>query len=205
MKYLQLFETFTNKIILGIDIDGTICNFVDGYNLVYKKYFPDKEIIPVDDWYWYRKLDYNGEEPDKWFLEKKAEIFDIAKPYENAQTSVNNIYDFIKSQGYTLNIITNQPNQESKIAAQNWLNKYDFRYDKLIFVLSTKEKWNYTDIMVDDADKVIGTKPLSKVSIKIEQLWNINTRGDFNIPHIKLLSIDIIKQAISKLKNNITI
>ncbi len=198
MKYLKLFETFKNKIILGIDIDGTICNFTDGYNLIYKKYFPDKEVLPADDWYWYRKLDYNGEEPDKWFKNKKAEIFDVAKPYEGAQIVINNIYDFIKSYDYVLNIVTLQPNQESKIAAQNWLNRYDFKYDDLIFVITTKEKWDYVDIMVDDADKVIKSKPINKISIKIEQPWNINSIGDFNIPNIKLLSIDIIKKAILK-------
>ena len=36
MKHLKLFETFTNKVTIGIDIDGTICNFRDAYNLTYK-------------------------------------------------------------------------------------------------------------------------------------------------------------------------
>ena len=58
--------------------------------------------------------------------------------------------------------------------------------------------------MVDDADKVIGVKPLSKVSIKIEQPYNIHTESDFNIPNIKSLTIALIKQAVAKLKNNTT-
>ena len=62
MKHLIFYETFTNKVIIGIDIDGTINDFFNGYNLLYKKYFPDKEIPNAHDWYWYKKLDYNGVE-----------------------------------------------------------------------------------------------------------------------------------------------
>ena len=38
MKYLQLYETFTNKVLIGIDIDGTISNFGEAYNSLYKRY-----------------------------------------------------------------------------------------------------------------------------------------------------------------------
>jgi hypothetical protein len=205
MKHLIFYETFTNKVIIGIDIDGTINDFFNGYNLLYKKYFPDKEIPDVDDWYWYKKLDYNGIDGRKWFNEHKAEVFEISQPYPGAVDTINNIYELIKSYGFTLNIVTNQPTEDSKVAAQKWLQKYGFQYDNLIFSETSKDKWKYADIMVDDADKVIGVKPLSKVSIKIEQPYNTNTESDFNIPNIKSLNIALIKQAVSKLKNNTTI
>jgi hypothetical protein len=54
--------------------------------------------------------------------------------------------------------------------------------------------------MVDDADKVINSKPIDKVCIKIEQLWNEDCDGDFNIPNIKSLSIGVLTNAIEKLK-----
>jgi hypothetical protein len=201
MKHLILFETFTNKITIGIDIDGTINNFFDGYNLLYKRYFPDKEIVNItDDWFWYQKMDYNGVNGRKWFNEHKAEVFEISQPYPGAVESINNIYDFAKSYGFTLNIVTNQPNEASQIAAKEWLDKYGFKYDNIIYSETSKDKWKYADIMVDDADKVIGVKPLSKVSIKIDQPYN-NAESDFTIPNIKSLTIDIIKQAMAKLKN----
>jgi len=201
MKHLILFETFTNKITIGIDIDGTINNFFDGYNLLYKRYFPDKEIVNItDDWFWYQKMDYNGENGRKWFNEHKAEVFEISQPYSGAVESVNNIYDFAKSYGFTLNIVTNQPTEASQVAAKEWLDKYGFKYDNIIYSETSKDKWKYADIMVDDADKVIGVKPLSKVSIKIDQPYN-KAESDFTIPNIKSLTIDIIKQAMAKLKN----
>ena len=156
------------------------------------------------DWFWYKKMNYNGEDPNKWFKNKKAETFDIAQPYPDAVNTINNIYDFIKSHGHTLNIVTNQTTSEAKDAAKKWLDHFGFRYDDIIFVNMAKEKWQHVDIMVDDADKVIGSKPLSKVSIRVEQLWN-SIEGDFNIPNIKGLTISVIKSAIDKLKNKITI
>jgi hypothetical protein len=207
MKHLKFFEDFTNKVItIGLDVDGTINNFTEAYNLIYKRYFPDKEPIPADDdWNWFKRMDYNGEDPQKWFNSKKAETFEISQPYPDAVNTINNIYDFIKSYGYTLNIVTNQPTEEAKQAAKTWLDKNGFKYDNIVFVSVSKEKWKYVDIMIDDADKVVGNKPLSKVCIKIEQLWNKNTSGDFNIPDIKSLTINLVRKAFDELKTKNTL
>jgi hypothetical protein len=205
MKYLELYETFTNKVVIGIDIDGTLCNFSDAYNNLYKTYFPDKEPALNDDWYWYQRMDYNGVKPGEWFRSKKAEVFDLAQPYPDAVNTLNNIYDFIKTHGFTLNIVTCQQSDEAKAAAKVWIDKYGFKYDEIILVDASKDKWKHADIMVDDADKVVGSKPVSKVCIKIDKLWNTATDGDINIPNIKGLTIDVMQQAISKLKNKTTL
>lgn len=164
----EIYETFTNKVVIGIDIDSTINNV------------PDKK-------------------------NHKAEMYDLSLPYSNAVVTVNNIYDFIKTYGFELKIVTCQPSKESEIAAEAWLNRFGFEFDEIVFVENDKEKWNYADIMVDDSEKVIGTKPLSKVSIKINQEWNENINGDINIPNISDLTINIMKDAILKLKNKTTI
>lgn len=198
-------ETFTNKLTIGIDIDGTINNFVEGYNNLYKKHFPDNEISSTDDWYWYKNMNYNGEDPKKWFDLKKSETFDLSQPYPNAVNIVNNIYDMLKSQGFNLNIVTYQPTNDSKDAAKKWLDRFGFKYDQLICVDSSKDKWKYVDILVDDSSDVIGSKPLSKVSIKIERPYNSDVDGDFNILNIENLNIDLMKKAISKVKNKTTL
>lgn len=205
MKYLKFFEAFKDKVTIGVDIDGTLNNFSDAYNELYKQYFPDKEPVLNDDWYWYKKMDYNGINPGKWMVSHKAETFDISQPYSGAVIALNNVYDFIKTYGFTLKIVTHQPTEESKNAAKKWLEKNGFKYDDIVFAKDAADKWNYADIMVDDAEKVIGSKPLSKVSIKINQLWNQKIDGDINISSIKDLSIDIIKTAVDKLKNNNTL
>jgi uncharacterized HAD superfamily protein len=205
MKYLKYFETFTNKVVLGIDIDGTINNMVDAYNTLYKKYFPNNKIYDADiSWDWYQQMDYNGADPKEWFNNHKAEIFSICQPYTGAVNTINNIYEFIKSHGFTLNIVTNQPTPEAKLAAKEWLDRNGFKYDNVVFATPSSDKWKYADIMVDDSHKVIGTKPLGKISIKIMHEWNTEVEGDFNIPNINALTINLVKQAIDKLDNNTT-
>jgi len=200
--------TFKNDVVIGIDIDGTINNFSGAYNTLYKRYFPEDEVFPVDDWFWYMKMNYGGlpdKEKQKWFKNAKAETFDTAQPYDGAVISVNNIYDFVKTYGFKLNIVTNQVTEEARTKAKIWLDHYGFKYDDIVFVSAAKDKWKHADIMVDDADKVLGNKPLSKVAIKIEQTWNTATTGDISIPNIKALSINIMKNAIEKLKNKTTL
>jgi hypothetical protein len=46
---------------------------------------------------------------------------------------------------------------------------------------------------------------VNELIIKIDQLWNTATDGDINIPNIKGLTIDVMQQAISKLKNKTTL
>lgn len=201
-------EALINKIVIGVDVDGTINDFHTAYNIIYKRYFPDSDVFEPDDWYWYKKMDYNGLsdiEKQKWFKNAKAETFDISKPYANAVTTINNIYDFIKSHGHTLNIVTNQVTQEAKDKVKIWLDEYGFKYDDLIFVDAAKDKWKFADIMIDDAEKVINNKPLSKVSIKIDKKWNEGIMGDFNIPNIDSLTIQLIQTAISKFEDKNTI
>lgn len=168
MKYLKLYETFTNKVVIGIDIDGTINNVSNEKN-------------------------------------QKVEMFDLSLPYTNAVVTVNNIYDFIKTYGFKLKIVICQSSKEYEIAAESWLNRFGFKFDEIVFVKDDKEKWNYADIMIDDSEKVIGSKPLSKVSIKINQKWNENINGDINISNIAGLTINIMKEAILKLKNKTTV
>jgi hypothetical protein len=177
----EIYETFTNKAVIGVDIDGTINNVNDVYNMLNKQYFPDGKIP------------------------RKVDVFDLSQPYSNAVVTMNNIYDFIKTYGFKLIYVTNQPSKESEIAAEAWLNRFGFKFDEIIFVKEAKEKWNYVDIMVDDSEKVIGTKPLSKVSIKVNQKWNENVNGDINISNIAGLTITVMKDAILKLKNKTTV
>jgi len=192
-------EANVNSVIIGIDIDGTISNFEEAYNKTYKKYFPNNEVYPADEWFWYKKMDYEGADVGKWFRNIKAETFENAQPYPGAVNTVNNIYDFAKNKGYTMNIVTNQPTQEARYAATFWLNDHGFKYDDITFVDDAKDKWKFADIMVDDAEQVLGSKPIGKVAIKIEQLWNTSIEGDINIPNIKALTISVMEKAISKL------
>ena len=65
---------------------------------------------------------------------------------------------------------------------------YGIKYDNIYFVDKSSDKWKYADILVDDSKKVIGSKPLSKISIKIEQPYNYDINGDFNIEFYSVIT-----------------
>ena len=165
MKYLKYFETFTNKVVLGIDMNGTINNITDTHT---------------------------------------SDAFTTYQPYPDAVNTINNIYEYIHSQGFILNIVTTQPTSEAQASAKEWIDRNGFKYDNIVYAISSSDKWKYADIMVDDSHKVIGNKPLGKVGIKIINEWNTETEGDFNIPNISSLTINLVKQAIDKLENSTT-
>ena len=197
MKHIKLFENFEDQIIrVGIDIDGTINNMVDAYNAMYQRYFPKNKVYKADKWDWYQQMEYDGSDAKKWFNAHKAEVFDTCQPYPGAVEAISKIYDYVKSIGHDLNIVTNQPTAEAKAAAIVWLNKNGFQYDDVIFADPSQDKWNHTDIMVDDGLKVLKYKPSNKVSIKILQLWNENLPSDFTIDGITELTPELVDDAI---------
>jgi 5'(3')-deoxyribonucleotidase len=190
----------TEKFILGVDVDGVLNNFTDAFFIVYKKYFPNKKISPiVDDWFFYKNFDYDGRDPNDWFLEKKAETFEYSKPYPGAIENLSKLYDYVKSLGGSLYIVTNQPTPESKIKGEEWLKKYDAKYDKLIFA-PEKEKFNHCDILVDDSEHVLKYKPENKIGIKINHLYNKNVKSNFNVNMFYQISTSLISKAIKLLK-----
>jgi hypothetical protein len=198
MKHLKLFETFTNNIVIGIDIDGTINNMVDAYNDMYSKYFPNNKVFKADMWDWYQQMEYGDSDAKQWFNSHKAEVFDTCQPYPGAVYTIGKIYDFVKSLGYTLNIVTNQPTPEAKVAAKKWLDKNGFKYDDVNFADPSSAKWNYADIMVDDGLKVLKSKPADKVTIKIMQLWNKDLNSNFEISSINSLTPELLQKAIDQ-------
>lgn len=200
MKRIKIFENFNESITvkIGIDIDGTINNMVDAYNAMYQKYFPNNKVYKAEIWDWYRQMDYDGEDAKKWFESHKAEVFDTCKPYSGAVDTISKIYDYVKSQGHDLYIVTNQPTPEAKTAAKIWLDENGFQYDKIFFADQSANKWEYADIMIDDGIKVLNAKPDNKISIKVSHPWNDKNNSDFLIHDIIELTVGLIKEAIEK-------
>lgn len=192
------------KIKFGVDVDGTMNNFGEGFNNLYKKYFPDKTPEPVDDWYWYRRMDYNGCDPDEWFDDHKHEICQISQPYQDAIETVNKAYNYIKSLGGDMIVVTFQPTEKSIEETKNWLDRFGVLRDDIVFSRSARQKWDHADIMIDDADKVIKNKPDSKVCIKIKQFWNETRETDFNLNDITGLTLQVVDQAIRLLETRQT-
>lgn len=200
---IRTFEKFAHfqEKILGVDLDGVLNDYVYGFNTIYHKYFPDKRVIPPDeinDWYWYKKLDYNGQNPYHWVDAHRQEMWKVSIPYPGAVEKMKQIYEYTQNNGIMLRIVTCQPGPGSSEEALNWLRRNGIKYDDISFVPRSLDKWDQSDVQIDDAPHVISTKPDDKVSIKVEQLWNENVRGDFNIYDITFLTPKIIEKAFKK-------
>lgn len=201
---LKTFERFSHlhERVLGVDLDGVLNNFAEGFNDIYLKCFPGRKVVPVnkiDDWYWYHSLEYNGQEPYEWMENHRYEMWKISKPYPGAVYAMKEIFKYTQDNGIMLRIVTCQPGQDAPRGAIDWLSKYGIRYDDIAFVPRSVDKWDQADVQVDDSPYVIRRKPHDKVSIKIIQKWNLSDDADFEISDIALLSPELVEEAFKKL------
>jgi len=201
---IKTFEKFSQleERVLGVDLDGVLNYFTESFNVIYKKYFPDNIIVParnIDEWYWYRGLEYDGENADDWFNKHKAETWEVSKPYDGVIEAMKDTYDYTQHNGILLRIVSNQPDENSKKEAVRWLNRYGIKYDDIAFVKRSKDKWDNADVMVDDSPSVLESKPSDKIGIKVIQKWNLHVRSDFNIADIRMLP-EIVDDAFEKFR-----
>jgi len=203
---IKKFEQFSHieEMILGVDLDGVLNDFIEGFNVVYHKSFPDNYFVPsdeIDEWFWYQKLDYDGEAPDKWFFGHKAETWYYSKPYPGAIKTMRNLYEYTQDEGIILRIVTSQMTPEAEKASIKWLMKYGIKYDDISFTYRSKDKWDNADVLIDDSPSVLKAKPDNKVSIKVNMKYNIDVNSDFKISKIGLLSPELVHKAFKKLKS----
>lgn len=111
---------------------------------------------------------------------------------DNINVPINNVYDFIKSYGFVLNIIS----PETTTDIISWLDNIGIKYDGVV-VVDKNKIWNNVDVLIEDDPYIINSKPLSKVCIKVTTPSNENILNDINIPNIAGLTISIVKSAIS--------
>jgi len=203
---IKKFEKYSEieELVLGIDLDGVLNDFTEGFNIVYRKYFPYNYYVPtkeINDWTWYHGLDYNGEDPDKWFFDHKHEGWLVSEPYPGAIDTMKSIYRYTQNNGILLRIVSQQIGENAQRGAIDWMKKYGIKYDDIAFPKRSKEKWNNAHIMVDDSPHVLSYKPDDKVSIKVIQKWNRGIGADFQIRDITYLSPRLVEDAFEKLKH----
>lgn len=202
IKTYEQYSQMEEKV-LGVDLDGVLNNFTEGFNIIYKRYFPNSEIVPaedIDDWNWYEKLNYDGQDPQVWFNEHKHETWYVSLPYPGAVDAMRNVYEYTQMEGIILRIVTMQPTEQAKKEAVKWLTKYGIKYDDIAFVNRSKEKWDNAQVQVDDSPGVLSAKPRDRVGIKVETKYNTMVDSDFSISDITLLTPDLLDIAFKKLK-----
>ena len=127
-------------------------------------------------------------------------IFDHCKPYNNSVNTINNIYDFLNNKNHKLFIFSLIKSDDDKNKIESWLNNFNINFNEILFINKIQELWYHIDILIDDSDKVINTKPLNKMCIKVDNYDNENSYSEFNVKSINDISINLINKALNNIK-----
>lgn len=180
------------KDIIGIDIDGTIRNFLASLENVYDKYYPNNGRKEVEEWD-LSKFFPIGKEIWKFIYELHPnEIFLNALPYKGAKQFINWAKD-----KYRIKIITAQPDENSKNLAFLWLLKYNIYYDEIVYTYNKHEQ-DFTFILEDSPIHIPKINNVGKNVVCIKREWNkdvwgmVETVDNFNELKMKLTKGELL-------------
>ena len=159
-------------MIINVDVDGVIRDFMSATIDVYKKHYDKDCKVTHDDiteYFFNKTLPLITGDYHTFYKKYPKEIFEDAKPYSGELCSL----DFLKSEGNTINIVTKQPKGLEKYTL-NWLEQWKVPYDSLMF--AQDKNLIIGDILVDD---YIGNLKNYKVGFPIclKRPWNSKWKG----------------------------
>ena len=97
-------------------------------------------------------------------------------------------------------VLINKESPRSKCATLFFLSKNAFDFNKIYFPDTEKDFWSYADVIITDNPKVLKKKPKNKVSIKVENQFNIDIKSDYTI--INLIDAKKLKSIIKSIKTS---
>ena len=160
-------------MIIKLDVDGVLRNFVDSFHRTYLKYYPEhKDLIkPVNGWGLDKAYPIGKAVEQFMYDEHINEIFFDADIHEGARKF---FYD-LKEIGF-VHIVTYQP-YGKEIPTLRWLDKFALKYDAISFVLDKTQIKG--DVLIDDALHNLQAEAKSGTSlpITINRDWNTTWDG----------------------------
>ena len=131
-------------MVIAVDVDGVLRDFITQLQIQYKIDHPDYEPVPVTAWGLDQFFPIGRKIWNYAFYERGKEIFENAPAYFGALEFIHNL----KKLNHTVIICTTQPIYNEEYTAA-WLRKNGFEYDGIFF---TKYKGLLkADILLDDA------------------------------------------------------
>jgi 5'(3')-deoxyribonucleotidase len=160
-------------MIIKLDVDGVLRNFVDSFHRTYLKVYPEHadSIKLITEWSFEKAYPIGAKVKEFMYDEYLWEIFFGADAYDGAKK----FFDDLKQIG-KVHIVTHQP-VGKEIPTLRWLKKFDFRYDAISFVLDKTQIAG--DVLIDDAIHNLEAEAKFGKSfpIAISRLWNTNWNG----------------------------
>lgn len=161
-------------MIIALDIDGTIRDFIGSLNWYYDKDYPDHIRVPVvKSWDLGRYYPLGYEIYDYAFKKHGYDIMKNALPYDDARWFCKQLYSVDNEKILTDHLIlaTSQRNADCKKATIEWLAYYSIEYADIYFS-SRKELLN-ADILIDDYHVNLNKwAETGRKAICIQRPWN---------------------------------
>lgn len=159
-------------MILNVDIDGVLRNFMQATIDVYKKHYDPKCSIEYNDiveYFFNRELPLIGKDFRAFYRKHPEEIYVNAEPYEGVKETLTEL-----QKNHLINIVTKQPVGLEKYSLY-WLEKNEIPYDN--FMVTQDKDLIFGDIFVDD---YIGNLEnfTRGVSVCVNQPWNKKWEGE---------------------------
>ena len=184
------------EVIIGVDVDGVLRNFVKSFNSYYN--LEAKRKIPVD--YQPKFYDepfagsdvYDREISEKVWRKYQYEIFRNAEMYGGALEFVRRL-----SLAGEVVFITCQRSKAGRVATKEWLEEKGFlKFGGVVF--ACVDRWRLCDVLVDDY--IVNLEEAKNGGVKVfcvKRRWNegFPERLDYNEIVEKICSLGLVEKA----------
>lgn len=156
------------KLRIGVDLDGVVANFVDGFREWCRANGHTHEMPPPDRYNIWEVWGLTRQEWDDSFARACHDgLFYTLTPYDDAVESIRKL----KQDGHFIHIITYRVRPDVQLDTINWLTKHHVPYDALSF---SKEKAGFPlDVMLEDT--AANVQPVENAGVPcylIDRPWN---------------------------------
>ena len=159
-------------MLIALDLDGTIRDFIGELNYYYDLDFPNEtrsEVVKT--WELENSYSIGKKIYDYAFVKRGCEIMTTARIYMGAVAFVKEL-----AKNHEIVLATSQRNMACKLGTLEWINKYDLPHVGIFF--SDKKELLRADILIDDYHKNLNAfAETGRKAICINRPWNQHVEG----------------------------
>ncbi len=193
-------------MLIGLDVDGVIRNFVEAVRTQYEKVYPDHDLPDeVPEWNISKIYPIGEGIFDFCFKDYPKEVFYEAGAYDGAMDFVNEL-----SAKHEAVIITSQVNAECKFWTMKWLHEHgvlDMVPHVVMVGKGAFRKRNVkVDVLIDDRVKNLEeAEGVGIYGVGIKRTWNVGRFGNLYDGYDEILNeLDRFSKVLEKAKERKT-
>jgi len=195
------------KIIIGVDIDGVLRNWSKSFNRVYLDFYPQhKDLLePINTWNFYDSYKFERTTKKDFLKDNSKDILLNAPSFIGTKEKLDWLVEQSFSKDFIVKIITQQSSKANALYTFNWLKKHSFFHENFISVASNKDKWRYSNAMIDDSEEVLSLCSLNNTSIKVLKPYNKDCNTDFTVSEFVDLDENLLEAILEKTRKKLSI